>query len=500
MRKNSVAYAVIFVCAVLSAGGWLSRTKAQDALASHAGQNKPRYKVVFTDTFGGPDGHVGVEGLHVLNNEGTFVGSADTTMSDPDAPDGCFNDTDCFAPHAFKWQEGEMTDLGTLPGGADSETTWITPNGLIAGNSRNGLHDPIVGGPEMHGVLWKHNRIIDLGTLDGGTLSLVGAVNSAAEVVGLSLTTIQDPFSMFGFYQTRAFRWKDGVMQDLGTLGGPDAMAMRINERGQIVGNSYIDQNLGACGLTLGVFFWEKGRMIDLGGFGGTCTFVGDLNNRGEVVGSSYLAGDQALHPFRWEHGRMKDLGTLGGNFGQTVAVNDAGDIVGLSTLPGNDNVFHAVLWADGHMFNLQALRDDQCSLMNAVNLQKVAVGFSVDCSFDESTFRATISEHGKPAIDLNTLIPANSGVELKNAVYINDRGEIAVVGGLSDGTHRPVLLIPCDDSDWENSRCENVGHAPHLGDYTNRSLAPSRKNAIVRAPRKAWTWNPPQAWRGARQ
>jgi len=31
--------------------------------------------------------------------------------------------------------------------------------------------------------------------------------------------------------------------------------------------------------------------------------------------------------------------------------------------------------------------------------------------------------------------------------VYINDRGEIAVAGVLSNGDHRAFLLIPCDEN-----------------------------------------------------
>jgi hypothetical protein len=173
--------------------------------------------------------------------------------------------------------------------------------------------------------------------------------------------------------------------------------------------------------------------------------------------------------------------------------VNDAGDIVGLSTLQGNDNVFHGVLWASGRTFDLKALRDDQCRLMNAVNPQRVAVDFSVDCSFDESTFRATISERGKPMVDLNTMIPPNSGVQLKNAVYINDRGEIAAVGGLPDGTHRPVLLIPCHDSDLENSRCENVGHPPHGPGNPNGGLHRPRAKSDRDILRKPWLWSLPK-------
>ena len=445
-----------FLTVVLSAFVYPLMTCAQSpALASR----QTRYKVVFTPTFGGTDSHIGILGAHVLNNAGTLIGSADTAQPDPYAPDGCFNDGDCLVAHAFSFRHGMITDLGSIPGGANSETSWISPNGLISGNSQNGMIDPVTGGWEMHGVLWKHGRLIDLGTLDGGTLSIASSVNSSGEVVGLSLNSTQDPFSMaFGFYQSRAYLWKDGVMQDLGTLGGPDAMAVRINESGQVIGNSYISFTPSApCILATGAFLWQEGRMTDLGSFGGTCTTVNDLNNRGQVVGSSLFPGDQIQHPFLWDRGKLIDLGTLGGDFGVAIAINDSGAIVGLAAVPDN-SLFHAALWAHGKLTDLKALGPDQCSLASAINSQGQAVGLSGNCNFDEPTLRAFISENGGPVVDLNSLIPPDSGVELHNAVFVNDRGEIAAIGFFPDGTHGPVLLVPCNQSDTATANCQNIG------------------------------------------
>lgn len=414
-----------------------------------AGSPRVRYRVVRTGTFGGPEGHIGVFGEHVLSNDGSMIGSADTTRPDPYAPDGCFNGDDCFATNADVFRNGKLTNLGALAPGMNSETSWITDNGLIVGNSQNGLVDPVAHGWEMHGVLWRNGKIIDLGTLEGGTLSIASGVNSAGEVVGLSLNSTQDPYSIWGFYQTRAYRWKDGKMIDLGTLGGPDAVAMRINERGQIIGDSYLSLDPStACGIATGGFLWEKGHLINIGSFGGTCTRVSDLNNAGEIVGNSFLPGDQEQRPFVWRQGTMTDLGTLGGKFALPIAINDQGVAVGLLTLPPTDQVFHATLWKDGHVFDLGALGSDQCSWASAVNSRGQAVGLSGDCSFYDPTLSAVISENGGQVVDLNTLIPSDSGVQLRNASYINDRGEIAAIGWFPDGHHGPVLLVPCQEDD----------------------------------------------------
>jgi hypothetical protein len=119
--------------------------------------------------------------------------------------------------------------LGALADGVSSIAIYVNEKGDIVGLSENGLIDPLTGGPEQIAVLWKNREIISLGTL-GGNGSIAVALNNRGQVVGGAANSISDPFSLSPILggpnfatQTRAFLWKNGVMRELGTLGGPDS-------------------------------------------------------------------------------------------------------------------------------------------------------------------------------------------------------------------------------------------------------------------------------------
>jgi probable HAF family extracellular repeat protein len=186
--------------------------------------------------------------------------------------------------------------------------------------------------------------------------------------------------------------------------------------------------------------------MIDVGTLGGTCGFTTGLNNRGQVVGTSSLSGNLTFHPFFWDRGVLRDLGTFGGSTGQATWISDAGDVVGAADFPG-DQVHDAFLWKHGLMTDLGNL--GLTSFAFAINSGGQVVGHSL---INDGTFRAFLWENRGPMIDLNTLIPPGSGLTLTDAIYVNDRGEIAGTGLLLNGDVHAYLLIPDGDCD---SDCE---------------------------------------------
>ena len=450
------------------------------------GQSKQHhhYKLLDLGTFGGPQSLInGFDYLGPvmnLSNAGTFVGWEDTSEQDP-YQNFCFDPEipPCYAAHAFHWQNGFKTDLGTLPGGGSSATAWSSANGLIAGASQNGELDPLYpGAPEVHAVLWRDGNIVDLGALpEGGYESGAEAVNSRGQVVGWAFNTIPDPYAMGSWspifnnyepypypYQNRAFLWENGVMRDLGTLGtGTDAFAQQINERGQIIGFSYTNSTPnpvitncsggGAAGgamlPTQDPFLWENNKMTDLGTLGGTCGFPHWINNNGQVIGTSNLAGDQLAHPFLWtKRTGMQDLGTLGGNFGNATMINNSGEVVGGATLPG-DFVVDAFLWS-GTMHDLGALQG--CAYAWAVNDRTQVIG---NWGGPYCAFGAFLWENGGPMVDLASLtVPVTNWTAL-GTVSINNRGEIGGIGTDPAGNVHAILLIPCDGNHPKVEGCD---------------------------------------------
>jgi probable HAF family extracellular repeat protein len=454
--KILTAFTTIALLAVLAIPVHLA---AQEQQEKKEKAKHHHYKLIDIGTFGGPASNA----VPFLNTGGTLIGGSATAVPAPPTTNpfgnGGFDGLVPFVFHTFEWKDGVVTDLGALPGSNEnfSNPNSINASGEITGDSENGIIDPITGLTEIRAVVWKDGQILDLGTL-GGNHSQANGINNRDQVVGFALNAIPDPFSMFDFLlgfsngtQTRAFLWQNGIMRDLGTLGGPDAIAAFVNDRGQVAGASYTDSVVNpATGVpTTDTFLWQSGTMTDLGGLGGTNSgMVSGLNNRGQVVGASNLVGDQTFHPFLWtKPGPMQDLGTFGGS-GAASAINDAGEVVGSANFAG-DQVGHAFLWKKGNMMDLGTVDGDTCSVASAINAEGQIVGMSFNCDF--STQHAVLWQNGQ-IIDLNTLISPNSVLYLTRALAINDRGEIAGIGNpascfFDPGCGHAFLLIPCDET-----------------------------------------------------
>jgi probable HAF family extracellular repeat protein len=123
------------------------------------------------------------------------------------------------------WQNGRWINLGSL-GGTFTEGVDINNLGQVAGNSY------LTGNTVYHAFLWQKGVMTDLGTLPGDVNSSGDGINNKGQVVGGSYTKTT----------SRAYLWQNGVMTDLNTLIPPKSPLYlleacgTINDQGWIAG------------------------------------------------------------------------------------------------------------------------------------------------------------------------------------------------------------------------------------------------------------------------
>lgn len=230
-------------------------------------------------TFGGEESIA-----FAINNRGQIAGGASNGTPDQFLDPNFFPFPGATQVHAFRWERGEMQDLGTL-GGPDSIGFYINERGEVAGQSlTNSTPNSTTGFPTVDSFLWKNGRMIDLGNL-GGTYGAPNVVNNHSQLAGFS--------NLAGDQKTHPFFWEHGVLTDFGTLGGDNGEVVWMNDAGQVVGTADLADG------THHAFVWQKGRMSDVGAVGTDgCSNGRGINSWGVATGTSTDCHNHLLHLF----------------------------------------------------------------------------------------------------------------------------------------------------------------------------------------------------------
>jgi probable HAF family extracellular repeat protein len=127
----------------------------------------------------------------------------------------------------------------------------------------------------------------DLGAFSGDRSDAFG-INDAGQVVGTSLVT-----GVGGAPNTwRAFEYSGGTLNELG-IGGAFSIARDINNAGQVAGEWVPSSDVGSH-----AFVYKDGIVQDLGNLGGGDTDALSINDRGDVAGYGSTGRGDTLHGF----------------------------------------------------------------------------------------------------------------------------------------------------------------------------------------------------------
>ena len=236
--------------------------------------------------------------------------------------------------------------------------------------------------------------------------------------------------------------------KQLGTLGGKNSVAIDINDRGQVVGQSGVDPN----GTDLDhVFLWQRGVMKDLG----TGFTPKDLNNKGHIA-VTFIGNNGVRRAGLRRDGKIVDLGTP--DYGYAYALNDNDEVVG--SYDNGKGQLHAFVWRNGVITDLPG----ENGAAHGINNKGVVVGLILaEDATHTYTYRGVVWRNGK-------LTELGAGFE--DAVAVNDDGVIIGNGG------RPINHGVV----WKNgtvTRLRPLATTGTFGDYTEAKAINNRGEII---------------------
>jgi probable HAF family extracellular repeat protein len=330
--------------------------------------------------------------------------------------------------------------------GGRSDLQSFTPN---SGNQRAAANSRI----DVARAIAGYN-VTDLGTL-GGTFSIAVQLNNSGFVTGLS--------NLPGDTAQHAFLWRNGVMTDLGTLGGPSSGAgLPASENGEVavfaqtatpdpLGEDFCFDIPFPSHLTCLPFVWRNGVRIVLPTLGGYNAAGGWINSRGEVAGvaenttpNRKCGPNQVLHsvPVVWQLShpvRIRQIPTWPGDTdGIAVAINDHDQVAAFSGACSLEiGSTHAYFLENSVLTNIGNL-GGSTTIPQAINNKGAVVGFS-NVRGDRFV-HAFLWQDGMRMADLGTL----EGDVVSAAYGINERTQIVGESDDMNGNPRPYI--------WQNN------------------------------------------------
>lgn len=309
----------------------------------------------------------------------------------------------------------QLVVLSPLPGDIASQAEDMNQFGMTVGISSVSSTSP-------KPVIWDGSNVQEVGSIVGYAV----AVNDTGHVAGHLAQFPSEPFYWDG---SNLHMVQSSVLSQLGGAN----YVMDFSNDDQIVGF-----NDRAATPYRSAYLWENGATILLGTLGGPNSVALTINNRGQVGGWAETPNQNA-RAYIWSddnHNSISDPGEMRQlpDVGLSSAVNCI-----------NDNG-HAAGWINVAFLRQPVIWRNANSFTQLPNLPGKAESEPFDINIHDdmvgTSLGVAVLWHDGVIYDLNQLKPAGSPLNLLRANAINDSGWIAGYGLLGNN-ERGFLLIP---------------------------------------------------------
>jgi probable HAF family extracellular repeat protein len=308
--------------------------------------------------------------------------------------------------------------------------------------------------------------VTDLGVLSGRTSNSAATSINDNGVVAITLPT-QDP-------TIQAFKWNQSLQNLSGQTSGENSVARGINFNGDVAG--WTSKTFGVDQAVI----YTNGGVVPLPIPANTSRALA-ISDSGQVAGE--FTDNTGTFGFLWDAATgLTQIGTLpGAAASSATAVNTFQDVVGYSTTPTDSYPHKAIIWTRQSGMRVLLPKFAGSTVAYGINGTGTVVGYAMNKTstkafvvtaagrttyyelpavsrtatsyavaygisekgqvVGESNTRAFLIDNGT-IVDLNTLIPVDSGWTLSTAYGINSSGQIVGVGMVNNEAHA-FLLSP---------------------------------------------------------
>jgi probable HAF family extracellular repeat protein len=332
--------------------------------------------------------------------------------------------------------------------------------------------------------------IIDLGALEGGTISEAVALNNRNQVVGWSNlgSVLQDGRRIDKSSFRHGFVWSEGRLRDLNPRDGIDIRLPRgINEAGMVVGNLFPlgGTSRSFCVQADGTEAQGMPRtMYRAEAINGNGCIAGAVTDEADMVQTAMLCpdrGPEAAGEFR----RMRlEAGLVGGS---VRALNDRNEGVGFAMWgqPSSQEVKQAVLWRADGLGRALFIGEEAtaASMATGINSVGAVVGYRETPARLQGATRVAFLRTAQGAI---VHLPALPSAKQSEACGINARGQVVGLSGQRAFLWTPesgiLDLNDClsADTGWTLTRANAINAG---GAIVGQGIFQGRRQAFLALP-----------------